>query len=33
MPVHDAVLIHMDRKGTREKIEKIKSIMSEVAKK
>tara|TARA_R110000803_G_scaffold62957_2_gene123411 strand:- start:1133 stop:2902 length:1770 start_codon:yes stop_codon:yes gene_type:complete len=33
MPVHDAVLIHMDRKGAREKIEKIKSIMSEAAKK
>ena len=33
MPVHDAVLIHMDRKGAREKIKKIKSIMSEAAKK
>jgi len=33
MPVHDAVLIHIDRKGAREKIEKIKSIMSEAANK
>ena len=33
MPVHDAVLIHLDRKGAREKIENIKSIMSEAANK
>ena len=33
MPVHDAVLIHIDRKGAREKIENIKSIMSEAANK
>ena len=33
MPVHDAVLSHIDRKGAREKIEKIKSIMSEAANK
>ena len=33
MPVHDAVLIHMDRKGCAEKIRKLKSIMSEAAKK
>ena len=31
MPVHDAVLIHIDRKGAREKIETIKTIMSEAA--
>jgi len=33
MPVHDAVLIHIDRKGAREKIENIKSIMSDAANK
>ena len=33
MPVHDACLIHMDRKGCAEKIRKLKSIMSEAAKK
>ena len=33
MPVHDAVLIHMDRKGCAEKIKNLKSIMSEAAKK
>jgi DNA polymerase-1 len=33
MPVHDAVLIHMDRKGCAEKIRKLKTIMSEAANK
>ena len=33
MPVHDAVLIHMDRKGCAEKIKNLKLIMSEAAKK
>ncbi len=33
MPVHDAVLIHMDRKGCAEKIRKLKIIMSEAARK
>ena len=31
MPVHDAVLIHMDRKGCAEKIRKLKMIMSAAA--
>tara|TARA_R110000824_G_scaffold334947_1_gene521511 strand:+ start:2017 stop:3783 length:1767 start_codon:yes stop_codon:yes gene_type:complete len=33
MPVHDAVLIHMDRKGCAEKIRKLKTIMSAAAEK
>ena len=33
MPVHDAVLIHIDRKGAREKVENIKTIMSDAANK
>ena len=33
MPVHDAVLIHMDRKGCAEKIRNLKLIMSEAANK
>ena len=33
MLVHDAVLIHMDRKGCAEKIRNLKLIMSEAANK
>ena len=33
MPVHDAVLIHMPRKNCAAQIRKLKTIMSEAAKK